>query len=361
MPNLAQPWFFRGINSPQSTGNPSSDNMAEKACELQPLNSNHHAQANYTEHIAGEEEERSALTVTTVSGCPDEEGDPQLTASVVKNQFVVTAIAPFSQLITSAKMVCPKRSPYLANITLATILELTTCVISVMGLELAACCGTCPHSSLFWSCCCLIFPIFPQASITLKMALQYTIAASRISCISTMHLSPVIDSASPNIFLCKQPPFIRLCAFLTNNSPFPSHDFPRRIYLDYPRYRRALEKFETHMLKHTLKYFATIYQTPESWPKPRTGIVKLDGVDLATMEVYNYWLKTSCIEETDTLVPDFALPLKADRTFSQRQNKLRPVLIANQTKTYGKPIKTDRLDQLVQCWIFTDYIEAPAF
>lgn len=98
------------------------------------------------------------------------------------------------------------------------------------------------------------------------------------------------------------------------------------------------------MLKHTSKYFASIYQTPERWPESRTGIVKLDGVDLATLEVYNYWLQTGSVEETGALVPDLALLLKADGTFSQRQNKLCPVLVANQTKTYVKPIKTDRPD-----------------
>ena len=115
------------------------------------------------------------------------------------------------------------------------------------------------------------------------------------------------------------------------------------------------------MLKHTSKYFASIYQTPESWPESRTGIVKVDGVDRATLEVYNYWLQTGSIETTDTLVPDLVLPLKADGTFSQRQNKLRPVLVANHRKVYVKPIETDRLDQMVKCWIFADYIEAPAF
>jgi hypothetical protein len=84
-------------------------------------------------------------------------------------------------------------------------------------------------------------------------------------------------------------------------------------------------------------------------------------VDLATLEVYNYWLQTGSIETTDTLVPDLARPSKADGAFSQGQNKLRLVLVANHRKIYVKPIETDRLDQLVKCWIFADYIEAPAF
>ena len=84
MSNITQPWSFGGINNLPSTGRLSSDNNAEKAGQLPPLSAGHDIQANHTKHIAAEEEEDSALTVATVCGCSDQEGDSQITASVVK-------------------------------------------------------------------------------------------------------------------------------------------------------------------------------------------------------------------------------------------------------------------------------------
>ncbi|PMD12272.1 hypothetical protein NA56DRAFT_652634 [Hyaloscypha hepaticicola] len=120
-------------------------------------------------------------------------------------------------------------------------------------------------------------------------------------------------------------------------------------------------KFNTDMLKHTSTYFASMHRYPDAWPEARAGVVKLNGVDLATLEVYKYWLQTGQIEDTDTLIPECCLPLRSDRMLSQEPNKLRPILVGNRDKIYITPVKVDRLDQLVQCWIFADYIGAPAF
>jgi hypothetical protein len=104
-----------------------------------------------------------------------------------------------------------------------------------------------------------------------------------------------------------------------------------------------------------------MHRYPGAWPEARTGVVKLTGVDLATLEAYKYWLETGTIEDTDTLVPECCQLLRFNGMLWQETNKLRPVLVGNKTKIYVAPVKVHRLDQLIQCWIFADYIGAPAF
>ena len=104
-----------------------------------------------------------------------------------------------------------------------------------------------------------------------------------------------------------------------------------------------------------------MHRYPGAWPEARTGVVKLNGVDLATLEVYKYWLQTGTIEDTDTLLLECSLPLRSDGMLSQGRNKLRSILVGNVDRIYVTPAKADRLDQLVRCWIFADYIGAPAF
>ena len=89
--------------------------------------------------------------------------------------------------------------------------------------------------------------------------------------------------------------------------------------------------------------------------------MNFEGIDLATFNVFQYWLRTGSIEDTDTLVPEFCLPMRPDGTFPYKPPKLRSVLVGNKSTVYLSPIKADKIDQLVQCWLLADYIEAPAF
>lgn len=99
-------------------------------------------------------------------------------------------------------------------------------------------------------------------------------------------------------------------------------------------------KINTGMLKNTSTYFASMHRYPDAWPEAKAGVVELNGVDLATLEVYKYWLQTGQIEDTDNLIPEYCLPLRPDGMLNQEPNKLALSLLAIEIKSMSHPWKS---------------------
>lgn len=138
---------------------------------------------------------------------------------------------------------------YLANIISVTMLELITCVISVMGLALATCCRTYPHSSRFWWWGCLRTP---QAWATVQIELKCLISAPINSYNWTVQRSLLIYTKIPNSSSVRNLLSSWICRFLTSNSLVPSQIRPRGEHTTIVLDTGKQFKIETVMLKHAL-------------------------------------------------------------------------------------------------------------